>query len=141
MKAWSLALLMLGSSAAFAQTSINLPLPSALADGAPCCGVPTQTAATGFTTDGLYVKGLSEYNYGTVVGKTHHGCANVLWDLSGNLVSVTKFTCTTLPALWIYQYDTFTNTTGYKANTTIGLGGANGGSPSGWYYQPILTTP
>ena len=140
MRAWSLALLMV-SPAAFGQTAINLPLPTAQQDGAPCCYVPTQTVATGFTADGTHVAGLSEWNVNAPFGRNHHGCAKIVWDLSGKLVSVAPYACTPLPALWPYQYDTFTNFAGDTASTTIALGDANGGSPSGWYYQPVLTLP
>jgi hypothetical protein len=138
MRAWSLALLMV-SSAAFGQTAIILPLPTAQEDGAPCCYVPTQTVATGI--DATRVTGLSEWNVNAPLGRNHHGCAKIVWDLSGKLVSVTPYACTPLPALWPFQYETFTNSSSYTASTTIALGGANGGSPSGWYYQPVLTLP
>jgi hypothetical protein len=93
---------------AFAQSSINLPTPQTIVMSAPvstflCSAyevtvVPYATDVTGFSADGNYVTGQVSAHFtcghsgrGSTI-HTYYSCAQLTWDLSGNLVSATDTT-------------------------------------------------
>jgi hypothetical protein len=97
--------LFLSFGTAFAQSSINLPTPYTLAlpqaVSTPTCYaanvtlVPYATDVTGFSIDGNYVTGQVSAHFtcghsgrGSNI-HTYYSCAQLTWDLSGNLVSAT----------------------------------------------------
>jgi hypothetical protein len=118
------------ASAAFAGTTIDLPSPivnTYYPTTTTLCTYQAKawTSASGFSADGNYVQGIS-YGY---LACGHSGrlpnlhytyyCMFDMWDLSGNLASVTVQPYTTCAAAMQSQpqFVTWTNAGGYEADT------------------------
>jgi hypothetical protein len=121
-----LASLLLIPAVTFAAT-IDLPVP-------PVGNFPSITAAvTGFTPDGNYVLGQKTATFvsGGVGLIYKYQCVQLTWDLSGNLVNMTKLSDTKCPKPKLTLG--FANSGGYKAYTQATI------YPS--VYYPVLLTP
>lgn len=173
----SLVALLLFSPAAFAGTSIDLPTPHTIAMTTPVtqprCSASAvitsgyATTVTGFSADGNYVLGQvaayftcgSSGRGGTL--HTYWNCAQLSWDLGGNLISATVSVATvnstpissycpaetlnmpsrTPPSSTVVGNE-FTNSGGYIAETVLEQVCGSSACPSSWlYYLPTLLTP
>jgi hypothetical protein len=167
--------LLMSCGSAFAQTSINLSTPNTIAlnpvvSAYQCyAGSVTTTAyatvVTGFSADGNYVTGQDSAWFtcghsgrGSTV-HTIYSCAQLTWDLSGNLVSavapiaynngqpVSSF-CPTVPLVYPSKQppstsvvgNEFTNSGGYAAETVL-VEACGAIACYHTYYYPTLLTP
>ena len=119
------------------------------------------TAVTGFSADGNYVTGQAPAYFTCGFSRTFYSCAQITWDLAGNLVSATdtieysrpgalvSYNCPDLglvmpsrtPPSTTVVGNSFTNPGGYVAETLLS-------QPCGAIacyglpiYAPILLTP
>lgn len=110
----------------------DVPLPSPLVcsyyttvcNGKPAADGPVAwTSATGFSADGNYVNGVSSGYVSLAYHRTLTYCLLDVWDLAGNVVSVTPqpvVTCAEIMKLQP-QFVTWTNAGGYEAYTVTKL--------------------
>jgi hypothetical protein len=173
----ALVILALCSLSAQAQTSIDLPTPQTLALAQPvqtflCYADQVNlkvysTAVTGFSADGNYVTGqvpayftCGHSGRGATI-HTYYSCAQLTWDLSGNLVSATdtvqfasngapaSYSCPDLglvmpsrtPPSTTVVGNSFTNDGGYVAETLLSQPCGSIACYGQPIYGPILLTP
>jgi hypothetical protein len=115
---------------ALAQTSTQLPSPLVLNyyTNANCrYNPPAWTSATGFTADGNYVTGLSRgyvacghSGRGSNLVYTYY-CMTDVWDLLGNLVSVTVLPNSYWTCPNVDSGATYTNAGGYEVYTVTNI--------------------
>jgi hypothetical protein len=105
-------------SPAYAGSEIQLPSPLVFNYYTnPYChyNPPAWTAASGFTADGNYLNGISQgyvaCGHSGRVGGLHYTyyCLLDVWDLSGNLISVTVHDSATCPSKATASSQTWTN--------------------------------